>query len=726
MAETTQPPAQDPGAGRPPALRRDIIEVPQKYLGRSFVIFKNPISLAYYRLSQAHAEAARLFDGQRTVAEIETKLRDDSRYWRSMRPDQARHEIATLGNQLAMGGLLKVRGGSAVARAEHLKKLKRSRLFEIGVAQTLYFRKSLCDPDAVLDRITPWFGWCFSRPFVLLVFLFFLVTLVAVAREGEALFQLGANFFTLENLALSWVIFFVVKMIHEMGHAISCKRFGGEVHEMGFMFILFTPYLFVNVSDSWLTSKSRRIWVGSAGIFVELILACIAAWIWLATAPGLIHQIAFNTMFLASISTVLFNANPLLKFDGYYMLTDAIEIPNLKQKSNAYISYWAQRWLLGMKGAQLRLTSFEMRPIFGVYAVLSYLYSWFIIYNISLILFNILEPLGLNFLSRTYVALFLFTSLVIPLYRLMSTVSKTSEFEPVVVPRLKRFALGLVLLAGLTFVIPWNDTIKRSAVLDHAKVEPVTSKAPGFLREVFVHEGQAVPAGTILGTLQNPDLESEKSLLEIEREALLVRHRATLTHPDANVRNGAPAIERMLKEIEEQLIGVNERLDDLVLRSPSGGVVRTQRTGELKGQFFQPGQPVFEIGHEGAYRVVIALNEQEAKRVQPGQSVSVRFASLPGTEITGTVARHPVSGLEQFSTPILANMVGGDVPSEPDAQFGFRPSVAYYEAEMLTDNPPSMSRAGMLGKARITAGRSTLGLWTIDRILDQIDPSIRM
>lgn len=252
------------------------------------------------------------------------------------------------------------------------------------------------------------------------------------------------------------------------------------------------------------------------------------------------------------------------------------------------------------------------------------------------------------------------------------------------------------------------------------------SKAPGFMREVFVHEGQAVPAGTILGTLQNPDLDSEKSLLEIEREALLVRHRATLTHPDANVRNGAPAIERMLKEIDEQLIGLNERLDDLVLRPPSSGMVRTQRTGELKGQFFQPGQPVFEIGHEGAYRVVIALNEQEARRVQPGQSVSVRFASLPGTEITGTVARHPVSGLEQFSTPILANMVGGDVPSEPDAQFGFRPSVAYYEAEMLTDNPPSMSRAGMLGKARITAGRSTLGLWTIDRIMDQIDPSIRM
>jgi putative peptide zinc metalloprotease protein len=716
----------DPATVRPAPLRKDIVEVPQKYLGRSFIIFKNPISLAYYRLSLAHAEAARKFDGRRTALQILEELREDSRYWRSLPRDAAVKELATLGQQLGMGGLLQTRGGSAVKRAEQLRKAKKARRFELGVAQTLYFRKSLCDPDAMLEKITPWFAWCFTRTFVTLVTVLFVITVVAVARQGEALFELGANFFTLENLAVSWLIFFVVKIIHEFGHAISCKHFGGEVHEMGFMFILFTPYLFVNVSDSWLASKSRRIWVGSAGIFVELILACIAAWIWLATSPGLAHQLAFNTMFLASISTVLFNANPLLKFDGYYMLTDAIEIPNLKQKSNAYISYWAQRYLLGMQGAQLRLTTYEMKPAFGVYAVLSYLYGWFIIYNISLILFNILEPIGLNFLSRTYVALFLFTSLVIPLYRLMKTVSTTSEFQPVVVPRLRRFAIGLLALIALTFVIPWNDTIKRSAVLEHAKIEPVTSKAPGFLRSVYVTEGQQVKAGTILGRLQNPDLETEKAILELEHEAVQVRYRDALTHPDPHVRNSAAAMDRMKKEIEEQLAGVEERMEDLILRSSADGIVRTRRPAELKGYFFQPGQPIFEIGHTDGYRVVIALSEQEARRVGPGQDVTVRFASLPGEKLQGTIVREPVAGLEFFSTPILANLIGGDVPSEPDPEVGFRPTVAYYEAEMLTPTAPPQSRAGMLGKARIHAGRSTLGRWTIERLMEQIDPSVRM
>lgn len=719
-------PAEDPARHVFPPLRKDLVEVRQKYLGRTYVVLKNPISLAYFRLQEAHYEAAQLFDGQTSSQQLVEQLAQTSRYWRALPQKQALQELTALGRQLSMGGLLRIRGGSAVARGEHLKKLKKSRWLELGIGQVLYFRKSFVDPDKFLSRITPFFRPLFTRTFVVLTGVLFAITLVAVLRQGDQLAHQGANFFTLHNLAISWVIFFGVKIIHEFGHGISCKHFGGEVHEMGFMFILFTPYLFVNVSDSWRATKAARIWVGSAGIFVELIIACLAAWIWLLTQPGLLHQLAFNTMFLASVSTVLFNANPLLKFDGYYIMTDLLETPNLKQKSNAYITWWAQKYLLGMHRTPLRLATWELSPLFGIYAVLSYLYGWFILYNIAHLIFNILEPVGLSFLSRTYVVLFLFTSLALPFYRLMRSVRESPDFNPAVRPRLRRVAWAALLLLGLLFLLPWQDTIKRSAVLEHGKVELVTSKTPGFLQEVYVQSGQVVRKGDLLGRLENFALGSELRELELELEGLEVRYRAAFTDPDPNIRNSAAAIKKLQEELREQIAARREYLAALEVRAPADGIIRIPRPRELEGQYFPAGKPIFEIGYTGPLRVIIALNEREARRVHAGQPAQIRFASLPGFKLEGQVAAEPVAGLEEFSSPLLANLAGGDVPAEVVHGERLVPSTPHYEAEVFVQAPQDSLPAGLLGRARIDAGRTTLGTWLYQRVLDQIDPSIRL
>jgi putative peptide zinc metalloprotease protein len=484
--------------------------------------------------------------------------------------------------------------------------------------------------------------------------------------------------------------------------------------------------MFVNVSDSWRAPKSARVWVGAAGIFVELIIACLAAWIWLLTQPGLLHQLAFNTMFLASISTVVFNANPLLKFDGYYILIDLIETPNLKQKSNAYITWWAQKFLLGMHQTPLRLATWELSPLFGIYAVLSYLYGWFILYKIAFLIFDILEPFGLSFLSRTYVALFLFTSLALPIYRLMKTVRQSPEFSPVVRPRLHRAAWAALILIGLLFILPWRDTIKRSAVLEHGKVELITSKTPGFLREVHVQSGQPIKKGDLLGRLENFALTSELRELELELEGLEVRYRAAFTDPDPNIRNSAAAIKKLQEELHEQITARQELLSALELRAPADGIVRTLRPQELEGLYFPAGQPILEIGHTGPLRVIIALNEREARRVHAGQSARVKFTSLPGFTLEGQIAGEPVAGLLEFSSPLLANMAGGDVPSEAGPNQQLIPSVPHYEAEVYLNPPSETIPAGLLGRARIDAGHTTLGVWLYQRALDQIDPSIRL
>lgn len=715
----------------PAGMRADLVETEQNYLGRRYVIYKNPIGLSYFRLPISHATAAGFFNGARNFRQILEESRKASRYWRARPDPQAFQELMALAHQLAASGLLKVSGGSAVARSKNLKTMKQKRWFELLIGKVLYFRKSLIDPDKLLTRMLPIFGWMYSPIALVAATVFFIATIVAAAHNWDEITVRAANFFTFENLALTWILFFAVKIVHEFGHGLTCKYYGGEVHEMGFMFILFTPYLYCNVTDSWLARKGARIAVTAAGIYVELILASIATWLWIGSQPGIFHQLCFNTMFICSISTVLFNANPLMKFDGYYIMTDLLEIPNLKQKSNTYVTQWAQRTLLGMKSAVSKLATFELSPWFGIYAVLSYLYGWLILYNISFHLFDALKPYGLEILSRTYVGLFLFTSLALPLYRLAMSVQSSPEMKRQTTVRLRYIAICLLAVGGAMFLLPWHDTIKRTVVIEHAKMDPIVSKDPGFLRELKVHDGQVVHEGDVIARLESTELAADKVDLELQRELSEIRYRAAISSDRQETQLMASAHKKMVREFDEQLKGVNEKIEQLTLRAPHDGIIRSWRVEDLAGQYFTKKRPVCQLGEHSRLRAIIPLNEHEAHRVKVGQTVKFRLFAEPGMLFRGTITSLPVSPLPQFTTPALANLFGGDVPAEADPNGttpgAIKPSLPHYEAEVTFDDDTDvLLRAGMMGKARIDAGKTTLGHWLIDRALDRLDPGFRL
>lgn len=719
----------DPAFLAPAPMRGDLIQRSQKYLGRSYIVYKNPLNLGYFRLPVAHAEAAGKFDGRITIGVMVDQLRESSGYWRGMSRGEAVSEVLALAQQLGAAGLLRVKAPSASDRARRLREAKKKHLFESAMGHVLYFKKSLFDPDLLLERFQPAVSWIYSWQTLSLCGLFMLVSLGAAIDHWEEITAHGANFFTLQNLGLTWILFIGVKIVHEFGHAFTCKRFGGEVHEMGFMFILFTPYLFCNVSDSWLAQKGARIVVTAAGIVVELFLACIATWLWLFSQPGLFHQMCFNTMVLCSVSTVLFNANPLMKFDGYYIMTDLLEIPNLRAKSNAWVTNWAQRTLLGMKSAARRMAAFEISPLFGLYAVAAYCYGWLITYNISVKMFDILEPYGLQAISRTYVGLFLFVSLALPLYRLGRTLKGSTEFLKSGIPRIRFALLIVLLLGGVLFLVPWEETIRRTAAIEHGKIEPVASPAAGFLREIHVTEGQIVAKGDLLGRLENQELNTQLADLKLQRESALVRYRAALGDSSPDARLSVPVLEKFVGEADEQIRATEQKISRLELRAPLPGVVRTKRPIDLLGLYFPPGQPVFEVGLSDKPKIIIALDEKEARRVAVGQKVDVWFTALPGRKFQGTITAAPVTAGERLSVPGFANIYGGDVPSEPDASGHPHPSLPHYEAEAEIAIPPASMeclRAQALGTARIHIRSTTVAGWLGDKALDLIDPNIRL
>lgn len=710
-------------------LRADLVTSQQVYLGRAYVILKNPISLTYFRLSQSHYDAARRFDGKTNFATIAGELQRESRYWRAMTLDAATYELAQLANQLSGMGVIQSNGHQALRRITAMQERKSKWRLDATIGSILYIKKSLIDPDRLLARMEPYFRWVYTRAYVMAFTLAAVITLILLWGRREEIAIHGANFFTLQNLALTWVVFIFVKTIHEFGHGITCKHFGGEVHEMGALFILFTPYLYCNVSDSWLLpDKKRRILVTAAGIFVEMTLAIFAAWVWMYTAPGLLHQICFNIIFTCSVSTVLFNANPLMKFDGYYMLSDALEVPNLKQKSNAAATHWAQRYLLGLHGGgPAQFFSYELSPLFGLYAVASYFYGWLVLYRISTHLFDALAPYGLDFLSHSYVWLYLFVALALPLFRLMQSTYKNPVTRVAAGRRILQMATVAVALAALSWVVPCGDTVKRGAVLEHASIDPVAARTPGFLRQIYVHDGERVHAGQALAQLENLDVAADTDELAREAEAYEVQRRAALSDPMDAVRQTASAYARLADEAKLQLDLRRWQLTECTLRAPHDGIIRQDNLANLIGQYFPRGRAFCEVGSPNEYRVIISLDEAQAQRVAKGQPVRLRLRTLSSQTYEGRITTAPVSSLSKLSSMASANLTGGDVPAQVNHEGVLEPTVTYYEAETLVRDPTGDTlRAGLNGRARIDVGRTTLGRWVWSRALDLVNPAMRL
>jgi len=717
---------RQPGQATPPPLREDLNTKPARYLGRDFVVLKNPVSLEYFRLAQHLYEAARLFDGKRELISILRELQERERSWSVLTEEDGMALLAQLVNQLGFQGLLQTSADHNLSRLEQRRALRRSRRLEIVVGKSMFFRKSLCDPDALLGKILPYVRWVFTGWFALFFLILGVSAAVAVGLNLEKAAGHVGSFFTLHNLLLAWVILILIKTLHEFGHGVTSKYFGGEVHEMGILMIIFTPYFYCNVSDAWMLPERRqRMLVGAAGILVELFVAAIAAWLWVLTQPGFFNQTCFNLMVMCSVSTFIFNANPLLKFDGYYIMADYLQIPNLKQKSNEYVTQWAQRRLLGLRATREGFLAHEAGTWFGLYAVASYFYMWIILFGISFYLFNVLEPYGLEAFSRIYVGLFMATVLVLPFYRLLRTVQSQREVWPLIGKRIGAVAALLLLLGAGTFFLPWTDTIRQSGVVKHVQVEQVSAPVSGFIREVLVRDGERVEAGQALIRIENRDLDFHRRDLELEIAALGVDLQTARVRGQSE-GYGPAFYQQRLAEVEEELRLLDTRLAEMWIRAPKSGVIRGWGLAHLEGHYLRRGELICSIGVEDGLRLVVSLNQDEAERIREGSSATARFFAFPGRESHGRLVRAPVARAATFADENISGLGGTTIPTMVAPDGRVRPAVAYFEAEVVLTDPEHLLREGMVARVKIVGGETTLGRWAFDRVLGVSDGKIRL
>ena len=617
-----------------PKLRDDLVLVEQTYRGEQSYIVKDPQSRKYFRFRPVEVMVMQAFDGEHTAAQTAAALAAEGVKVSPAGVEAFARKLNT------MGLCQRTLGERSVLLMERLRAERRRRLGR-GVFQgdLLRLRWSVGDPDKLFDRWMPRLRFFFSRTFLAISVALFAVYFLVLALKWPDFVAGVHNLYTLNiaasTLAVFWLTGTVIIIIHELGHGFTCKYFGGQVHEIGAMLIYFEPAFFCNVNDAWTFPELRaRLWVTAAGSWIQLVLASLGAIVWWAAAPGtVLSDIAFAAVFIGGITTVFMNVNPLIPLDGYYALSDYLEVPNLRQRAFAHLA-----WLVKTRVFRLSLPApaadeRELR-IFSIYSGLAACY-------IGLILLFVAAT-ALDWLSRALgaigIAIFLVGLLLMlrgPLREWIHTARIALRQQRAAwregPSRWRIIAAGAALIL-LGAIIPWPITISGPFVAASVLSIPHTAPDSGIIERVLVLEGTRVTAGTPLVRIRSRGLERELVALRRSTDSLALRSaqaRGRDRMSDVAQIDAARSVEGA------RLVGLQERVEALHLRALGTGTVLTPRPEDLIGRWVSNGEVVLQLGRSDSVEIRIALQGAGGSLVRAGQPVRL----LPEATLSAVNAR---------------------------------------------------------------------------------------
>jgi putative peptide zinc metalloprotease protein len=668
-----------------PKLREDLVLVEQTYRGEQSFILKDPKSRKYFRFRRVEVMVMQALDGSHSATDAAAAL---AREGLSVSPAS----VEAFANRLSGMGLCeRTLSERSVLEMERLRAERRRRLGRgLGPLKgdLLRMRWSVGDPDKLLDRLLPRLRFFFTPAFLKISVALFAVYFLVLALKWPDFVATLWDFYNLNvdltTFAVFWLAGTVIIVIHELGHGLTCKYFGGQVHEIGAMLIYFELAFFCNVNDAWTFPERRaRLWVTAAGSWIQLVVASIAAIVWWAATPGtVLADAAFAGVFIGGITTVFMNANPLLPLDGYYALSDYLEIPNLRKRAFAHLTWLAKSRLFRLDLPAPPANERERR-VFLIYGCLASLYVTIVLTFFAATAFGWLN----RWLGVVGIAIFLtgaFLTLRQPVKALLRTAKAAFRQHRAAwggQPWKRRLIIGAPAILVLGAIVPWRITVVGPFRVAPVLSIPHTAPDSGVIERVLVREGTRIISGSPLLQIRN---------LELERELLATRRTSdSLAMLSAQARGLGSQSEVALldthRAVEDaRLAGLQERVEALRIRALGNGIVVTPRPEELVGRWVSNGETVMLLGHPDSVEIRIALAGAGATLVRPGAPVDM----LPEATLNA-----PASGL------VAAISVAASRPETIEARLRVPAAGAW--------------RPGMTGRASVTLRRSNAwgALW---------------
>lgn len=638
----------------------------QSFRGQTWHVLQDTYTQRYFRAS---AQACNFIHSLQTSKTVEEVWEEFVNHHPEAAPSQ--EEVIQLLSQLHLSNLLySLQQPDNAAIVERYKKQK-SKEFLGKLASFLFVRIPLWNPDPWLNRIRPLILLLTGRGALAVWLVVMMGGILAAFENRSALMDQSQGILSLGNLPWLYVCLGSLKLFHEAGHAFVCKRFGGEVRTFGLMFLLLTPLPYVDATSSWgFPNRWHRIYVSFAGMAVEFFFAAAGALVWVNTAPGLTNSLAFNVMLIGSVSSILFNGNPLLRFDAYYMLSDFAEIPNLYQKGQQQWKYFGDRYLLGTIAAQSKASDEREWYWLTLYGLLSFIYLMVVTLGISLFLLDQWLPLGLLVLAMT-----LYSKLLSPLYQLGKHLRGNATQGN------RRRALGSTAGIGVALVVamaivPFPDAIKAHGVLQANDSSNVYLQSPGKLATLYLRHGERVHKGQRIATFENPDLQSDIRMIEHAREESLVQHRQALHQSHSEL----DAFQQKLDALDARLQDLHDQVARLEVVSDQDGEWVAPELHELAGTWQQRGFALGEIVDRRKFRFVAIVAQEEADFLfkHAFKKTEMRLAGQADFNVALPLVTIIPYQSQRLPSVALGWLGGGDIAVNTNEPAGDRAQESFY------------------------------------------------
>lgn len=624
------------------------------YRGEVWYLLQDSASSRVHRFTPAARLVIALMDGSHNVEELWELA---NKHLGENAPTQ--DEMIHLLGQLHAADLLESDVTPDVAELfARSEREERTRYFR-SYANPMAIRISLWDPDAFLNRFKGllrlfWSGWGSLVWLAVVLPAIFLIW----PHWPELSNNFGDRVLGVDNLIALYLVFPVIKALHELGHASATKAGGGEVHDVGIILLVLLPVPYVEASAATVfKSKYRRAVVGAAGIAVELFVAAIAFYMWLLIEPGLLRATLFNVMLIASVSTLLFNGNPLLRYDAYYILADLIEIPNLAARSTRYWGYLIERYILGVREAEAPEASRAEKAWFLIYGFASTLYRIFVTILIALFI------AGQFFFIGVLLAIWAVGAMAIfPVIKALRHLAEN--------PRLRKHrsravavTAGIVLcLTGFLVGVPMPYHSHAEGVLWLPEEAMVRAGANGFLGELLVEPGTHVAHGDPLVQCYDPALDAQLR----RSEAKVAELRAEYAAQFVTDRAKAQVVRDKLDSEQANLALVRERAAELLARAKTEGVFVAPQMVDMPGRYYHRGELLgYVVGKTNALARVVVPQEAVDKVRLATDRVRVRPVDQPQLALEGKVLRQVPAGGEYLPSAALAIEGGGEIATDP-------------------------------------------------------------
>ena len=677
-----------------PKLRSDLRISEQHVAGETSFIVKIVDTSSYNRYGAFEYELLTLFDGTRTPAEVATDLTE-------LHPENPVEESDVLEFLDSTDPNLWERsvGEKNLAVLERIRDERKSR---INQSSLLYIYFKAWNPNRTLARMEPYMRWLYTPGFVIFSIVIFIIAMSILAgdwarvqKDTEALYSFTGK--SAYDIWAFWIIMLSLGAVHEFGHGLTCKHYGGDVNQMGFLLIYFTPAFYTDTTDILLfESTAPREYVIFAGIWVELVVCSISTIIWALSVPGsIVNDLAYKTLLLSGITGAMLNLNPLIKADGYYAISQFLHIDSLREESFAYLQAWFQHYILRRK-VDLPPASRKHRRVFLAFGISAITYSTLLLFIVLSFVTNvfvskmgdwgyIVTAIALYFLLRKNVRQ------AIPHVR--GWWLKTREaYMRWKMTRKQQVAAAAV--AVLLIVPPFASKISSEFVLEPASVSQVRALVSGQVRNVKVRPGDLVQAGDVLAELSNPELTAREAAAAGE----LGLNESALR--SAQARSAFAAAGQASAEHEQmgaELSAAQMKLSQLTLHAPASGMVATPDLIAQPGELVKEGEDVLRIVDRSNMRARILVRDWEVQDIKIGQPVKIQVQAHPYSGYEGRVEKIlPAAALDQpVSQPIKLERQGQVVAN-------------YFAVEVLIPNPDGSLLEGMTGTAKITGERASL------------------